>query len=92
MRKQINMEDAAYILQKELGNATIRNCRDYRGYYVFCAIDNSNPSETVNGRKLVMDPFYAVDKKTGKVSRFIPAALGKPSDFFKIMPIEVTYE
>ena len=74
-------------LLKAHPNLDIREVRDYKGKYVFTALDPDDKGFMQSGIQL--DPFYSVNKRTGELLNFLPAA-NNPGEFFntKTLPLE----
>lgn len=64
-------EKAKRIVQKLFGDYKIEYCVPYKNQYIVMAHPDEGPEDQEHG--YYSDPFYAVNKITGRVTRFIPA-------------------
>lgn len=72
--------EASKILKNEIkGIKTIKICKDYEKDYLFVAFETNTPNNEI-------DPFYLVDKNTGKVRKFNIA--GDTEKFYNTPNIE----
>lgn len=63
----MNYEKAINIFEKEFPKLTILKCVDYdEEHYVIEAVEDVDATD-------YNSPYYGVDKKTGKVTSFIPS-------------------
>jgi hypothetical protein len=82
----MTVTEAKNRLLKTYPNLDIKEVRDYKGLYVFTALDPDDKG--FMKMDLQLDPFYSVDKQTGELLNFLPAA-NNPGEFFntKTLPL-----
>ena len=83
----MTLTEAKNRLLKEHPKLDIKEVRDYKGLYVFTALDPDDKG--FMGMGLQLDPFYSINKQTGELLNFLPAAYN-PGEFFntKTLPLE----
>ena len=67
----MTIEQAKKIIQRKFPTYVIEWCVLYNGSYIVMAHPDDGPENSEQGA--YPDPFYAVNRLTGSVSRFIPA-------------------
>lgn len=65
-------EQAKNIVKKKFKDYVIEYCVPYKKYYIVMAHPDNGPEDNEHGA--YPDPFYAVNKLTGSVNRYIPTA------------------
>lgn len=65
-------EKAVNIVRNKLGGYKIEYCIPYGNQYIVMAHPDNGPEDEKHG--FYPDPFYAVNKLTGAIRHFIPAA------------------
>lgn len=61
----INPRQAASILRKKHPELTITECVELPNHWLFTAVENPNETD-------YNDPFYAIEKRSGKVCSYSP--------------------
>lgn len=82
----MTLTEAKERFTKAYPNLEIKEIRDYKGKYVFTALDSEDEGFMKSG--LQLDPFYSIDQRTGELLNFLPAAYD-PGEFFntKTLPL-----
>lgn len=74
----VEFKEAYKKLLKEYPDKIARKYIEYNGRYVFLLVPKKNPNTPV------LDAFYAVNKKTGKIEGYQPTNDKNADKFFKL--------